>query len=181
VLAAPPGRPVGEVLLSQLALQATLIPAGAELMPMVEAAAARYSAGEAMDPDPRLPDTVRMVLASFEAPANLPLARELWNEDAGHSLSHLSVPCLILIGGRDAQISIHADGDPLRAVSAGMPDVTFSNPPNANHVLKQDLRAEKDWLAAPGVGYNEDGTRLDPEAVDTILDWLRAHDIMGKG
>ena len=172
VLASPPGRPVGEVLLSQLALQATLIPGGAEMMPMVEVAAGRYSAGQPIDPDPLLPDSVRAVLASFEAPANLPLARELWNEDAGSSLSRLGVPCLVLIGGRDAQIGVHADGDPLRAVSAGMPSVEFSNPPNANHVLKQDRRSEKEWLAAPGVGYNEDGTRLDPDAVDTIVDWL---------
>jgi hypothetical protein len=30
-----------------------------------------------MNPDQRLPESVKMVLASFEAPANLPLAREL--------------------------------------------------------------------------------------------------------
>jgi dienelactone hydrolase len=35
VLAAPPGRSVGEVLLSQLALQAAQVPGGAELMPEV--------------------------------------------------------------------------------------------------------------------------------------------------
>lgn len=177
VLVAPPGRPVSEVLLSQLAQQAALIPGGAELMPMVEAAAARYSAGQPMDADPRLPDSVRMVLASFEAPANLPLARELWNEDAGASLPRLSVPCLVIIGGRDAQIDTHADGDPLQAANAGMSNMTFSNPANANHVLKQDLRSEEDWRAAPGVGYNEDGTRLDPDAIAAILGWLRDHDI----
>lgn len=81
VLAAPPGRPIQDVLLSQLALQAAQVPGGAELMPKVEEAAARYAAGQPMNPDPGLPESVRMVLASFEAPANLPLARRNGQRD----------------------------------------------------------------------------------------------------
>lgn len=173
VLAAPPGRPVGDVLVSQLALQASQIPDGDALMTLVRQAAARYGAGQSMDPDPALPDTVKMVLASFEAPANLPLARELWTEDATTSLRNLTIPCLIVIGEKDAQIDIHADGDPLRAAAEGVSGVTFSFPVNANHVLKQDLRSPEERAAAPATGYNEDGTRLDPEAVETILSWLR--------
>ncbi len=79
VLAAPPGRSVGKVLLSQLALQVEQIPGAANLMSDVEAAAARY-------------ETTR----------------------------------------------------PLAEVSA-----------------------------APGTGYNETGARLDPEALETIVAWLR--------
>jgi hypothetical protein len=75
VLAAPPGRSVGDVLLTQLRMQLGLAPGGGELFPLVEQAADRYSAGEPMDADPRLPEQVRMVLASFETPANLPFAR----------------------------------------------------------------------------------------------------------
>jgi pimeloyl-ACP methyl ester carboxylesterase len=100
VLAAPPGRSVGEVLLTQLAQQAAQIPGGTELMPEVEAAAARYERGEPMDLDPRLPDSVKMVLASFESPANLPLARELWVESAADELPNVDIPTLILIGRR---------------------------------------------------------------------------------
>ncbi|HEY2642842.1 MAG TPA: hypothetical protein VGI56_03725, partial [Galbitalea sp.] len=87
VLAAPPGRPISTVLLSQLALQLAQVPGGDERLAKVEQASARYSAGQPMDPDPALPDGVKMVLASFEAPANLPLARELWLESAGDSLT----------------------------------------------------------------------------------------------
>lgn len=50
VLAAPPGRPIQEVLLSQLALQAAQVPGGAALLPTVREAAARYTAGEPMVP-----------------------------------------------------------------------------------------------------------------------------------
>ena len=47
VLAAPPGRPIRDVLLSQLALQASHIPGGAELMPKVaEAAHVRIDHGD---------------------------------------------------------------------------------------------------------------------------------------
>ncbi|MFP3637289.1 hypothetical protein, partial [Bacillus sp. SIMBA_033] len=81
-------------------------------------------AGQPMDLDPRLPENVRMVLSSFEAPANLPLARELWMENAADSLSAVKVPTLALIGGRDLQIDQHADGDPLRAAATGMANVT---------------------------------------------------------
>lgn len=173
VLAAPPGRPIQEVLLSQLALQAAQFPGGTELMPKVEEAAARYAAGQPMNPDPALPDTVKMVLASFETPANLPFARELWAESACDSLANVRIPTLVLIGGRDVQIDTHADGDPLQKAAAGMGNVTFAFPPNANHVFKRDARTPAEVAAAPGNGYNEPGTHLDPDSVDTILTWLR--------
>ncbi len=42
----------------------------------------------------------------------------------------------------------------------------------ANHVLKEDTRTAAEVIATPGNGYNADGTRLDPEALNTILTWL---------
>jgi dienelactone hydrolase len=172
VLAAPPGRPIQDVLLSQLALQASQIPGGDELMPKVEQAAARYAAGQPMDPDPALPESVRMVLSSFETPANLPLARELWTESACDSLPEVTIPTLVLIGGKDVQIDRHADGDPLQRAAAGMPNVTFAFPPNANHVFKEDTRTPAEIAATPGNGYNEPGTHLDPQSLAIVLDWL---------
>ena len=172
VLAAPPGRPIQTVLMSQLALQAGQMPDGDQLMLKVEEAAARYSAGEPMNPDPALPENVRMILGSLEAPANLPLARELWLESAGDSLAKVHVPTLIMIGGKDLQIDTVADGKPLQDVAAAMDNVTFSFPPNANHVFKEDLRTTAEIAAAPGSGYNEPGTRLDPDALDILYSWL---------
>lgn len=174
VLAAPPGRPIRDVLLTQLALQAAQVPGGAELMPRVEEAAARFAAGEPMNPDPALPESVRMVLASFETPANLPFARELWTESAVDLLARVRIPALVLIGGKDVQVDEHLDGDPLRRAAAGMANVTFAFPPRANHVLKEDTRTPAEVAASPGNGYNDPGTRLDPESLTTILDWLTA-------
>ena len=174
VLAAPPGRPIQDVLLSQLALQSAQFPGGAELMPKVQEAAARYAAGEAMTPDAALPDSVKMVLSSFETPANLPFARELWVESTTDTLGKVLIPTLVLIGGSDVQIDRHADGDPLQEATAGMANVSFAFPPNANHVFKEDTRSPAEVAASPGNGYNEPGTHLDPESVGIILAWLNA-------
>ncbi len=180
VLAAPPGRPVGEVLLTQLALQTAQLPDGEEVMALVRAAADRYAAGGQMDPDPALPEGVRMVLAGFDTPANLPFARELWRESASDLLPQLDIPALVVIGARDLQVDAHADGDRLRRVAeehraaTGTPDVTFAFPPDANHVLKHDTRTPAEVAASPGNGYNDDGTVLDPESLTVILTWLRS-------
>ncbi len=179
VLAAPPGRPIRDVLLSQLELQAAQVPGGGDLVDAVRAATERYEAGQPMDPDPKLPEQVRLVLSSFETPANLPLARELWAEDATQILPKVRVPALVLIGGHDLQIDVHADGDPLQAAAAGMSNVTFAFPPTANHVFKEDTRTAAQVIATPGNGYNADGTRLDPEALNTILTWL--HRVLTPG
>lgn len=179
VLAAPPGRPVGKILLTQLGLQAEQVPGGVELMSEVEAAAARYEAGQPMNIDPGVPDSVKMVLASFESPANLPLARELWDEDATVSLREVEIPTLVLIGGKDLQIDASLDGEPLERAAIGKDNVTFAYPANANHVFKEDVRTLAEVVASPGTGYNKNGTRLDPEAFATILDWL--HKVLSVG
>ncbi|MGV8858690.1 alpha/beta hydrolase family protein [Rhodoglobus sp.] len=171
ILAAPPGRPIQTVLISQLALQAQIFD-DPELMSKVREAAARYSSGQQMNPDPSLPDSVKMVLAGFEAPANLPFARELWIESASDSLAKVQIPALILIGAKDLQVDMHADGIPLEEAAAGMTNITVGFPANANHVFKEDRRSQTEIAASPGSGYNEPGTRLDPESVETILSWL---------
>lgn len=175
VLAAPPGRSVGQVMLAQLGAQAARVPNGEELMTAVREAAARYTAGQPMDPDPRLPEDVRSLLRGFESPIGLPLARELWAENAADSLPAVTLPTLVLIGGKDIQVDIHADGEPLQKAAAGMPNVTFAFPPTANHVLKEENRTVDEVLAnmRERPGYNEGDTRLDPDALDTILTWLR--------
>ena len=172
ILAAPPGRPIQRVVLSQLAHHLTQIPGGGEFLPMIEEAAARYASGEPMNPDPALPDSIKMVLASFEAPMNLPFARELWVESPGGPLSRVEIPTLVLIGGRDVQVDVQADGEPLQEAAASNPHVTFAFPPNANHVFKTDTRDLADVTASPLSGYNEAGLQLDPDSMEGILAWL---------
>ncbi|MCL2515003.1 MAG: hypothetical protein FWD85_01270 [Microbacteriaceae bacterium] len=172
VLAAPPGRPVGEVLRTQLTAQLALVGA-AEHQPLLDAAMERYSAGEPMAPDVALPEQLRQLLLSFEAPANLPLARELWNEGAAAGLAEVAQPTLVLLGEKDLQVDARADGGPLEAAAAERPNVAITYLPNANHILKEELRPMAEVAQAPGTNYNEDGTRLDPQAVDAIVAFLR--------
>jgi pimeloyl-ACP methyl ester carboxylesterase len=173
VLAAPPGRPIRELLLTQLALQFRQLPDGDALYPLIEAAAARYTAGEPMDPDPELPEGVRMVLASFETPANLPFARELWNEDATDILPAVHVPTLVVIGEKDLQVDARLDGGRLQEVAGVMSNVSFAFPANANHVLKEEQRSISEIAASADSHYNDQDTHLDPEVADLITSWLR--------
>jgi dienelactone hydrolase len=172
VLAAPPGRPLHDVLLAQLELQASAVPGGSEMLDAVRAAADRYGRGEPMDVDPALPEGVRQVLLSFETPANLPFARELWTESTTDALRAVRVPVLVLIGRRDVQVDADADGGALRAAVDDRGDVTFAFPEHANHVFKEDHRTPAEVAATPGNGYNDAGTRLDPETVAILLEWL---------
>jgi hypothetical protein len=54
--------------------------------------------------------------------------------------------------------------------------VTFLFPENANHVLKQELRPRSELVPAEVTqSYNGPDTRLDPQALSSILEWLAAH------
>jgi len=169
VLTGAPGRSIGEVFVTQLTQQLAAAP---ELIPLVVEAADRYSAGEPAAPDERLPEPVRLAFQGFETPMNLPFARELWNEDAAEALARVSIPTLVLIGGKDVQIDVHADGDPLQAAARGMTNVSFAFPADANHVLKEETRSREEVLAAGVSSYSADDTHLDPAAMRTILGWL---------
>jgi alpha-beta hydrolase superfamily lysophospholipase len=176
VLIGPPGRAVGAVARSQLAAQATGIPNGDALLALYDAAIARFLAGEPITPDPSLPEGVQMLLKSLEAPANLPFARELWTADAAPLLRQVNVPVLVIIGKKDIQVDWQADGEPLQRAAAGHEEVTFLFPENANHVLKQELRPRSALMPAEAEeGYNGPETRLDPQALASILAWLAAH------
>jgi uncharacterized protein len=176
VLTGPPGRAVGTVARSQLAAQASGVPNGEALLALYDAAIARFLAGEPIAPDPALPEGVQMLLKSLETPANLPFARELWTANAAPLLRQVDVPVLVIIGKKDLQIDWQADGEPLKLAAEGHEEVTFLFPENANHVLKEELRPRSGLVPAEITeSYNGPATRLDPEALASILEWLAAH------
>ncbi|HLH63809.1 MAG TPA: alpha/beta fold hydrolase [Ktedonobacteraceae bacterium] len=176
ILIGPPGRAVGTVARSQLAAQAASIPNGEALLALYDAAINRFLAGEPTNPDPALPEGVQMLLKGLETPANLPFARELWMADAAPLLRQVNVPVLVVIGKKDIQVDWQADGEPLQRAAEGHKEITFLFPENANHVLKQELRPRSE-LIAPSIteSYNGPNTRLDPEALSSILEWLGTH------
>lgn len=176
VLIAPPGRPVGAVVRSQMAAQAAHIPNGEALLALYDAAIARFMAGEPIVPDAALPEGLQMLLKSLETPANLPLARELWMANAAPLLRQVNVPVLVIIGKKDVQVDWQTDGEPLQRAAAGQKEATFLFPENANHVLKQELRPRSELVPAEmEESYNGPDTHLDQEALASILKWLAAH------
>lgn len=128
-----------------------------------------------MNPDPSLPEGVRMLLQSLETPVNLPFARELWVADAAAMLTQVRVPVLVVIGQKDIQVDWQADGEPLQRAAAGQ-EVSFVFPENANHVLKHEPKPRAELNPAEAVGnYNGPDAHLDPEALAAIVGWLKAH------
>jgi len=176
VLTGPPGRAVGTVARSQLAAQAARVPNGDALLALYDAAIARFLAEEPIVPDPALPEGVQMLLKSLETPANLPLARELWMANAAPLLRQMDVPVLVIIGKKDLQVDWQTDGEPLQRAAAGQEEVTFLFPENANHVLKEELRPRSELVLAEAMeSYNAPNTRLSPQTLASILEWLAAH------
>lgn len=173
VLTGPPGRAIGVVARSQLAAQAVGVPNGEALLSLYDAAIVRFRAGEPVAPDPLLPEGVQMLLQSLGTPANLPFVRELWTAEAASLLKQVDVPVLVIIGKKDLQIDWQDDGEPLKLAAAGHEDVTFFFPENANHVLKQELRPRSALVPVQiAESYNGPDTRLDPEVLSSILEWL---------
>ena len=176
VLIGPPGRPVGVVARDQLAAQAVAIPNGDALLALYDQAVARFLAGEPAAPDPALPQGVQALIQALETPANLPFARELWMADAAPLLAQVDIPVLVIIGKKDIQVDWQADGEPLQRAAAGHANVTFLFPEDANHVLKHEPRPRSELTQPDALPrYNAPDTRLDPQAMASILAWLAAH------
>ena len=146
------------------------------MLALYDAAIARFLKDVPISPDPALPEGVQMVLKSLEM-LNQPFARELWMADAALLLRQVDVPVLVIIGKKDLQVDWQTDGEKLLQAAAGHEQVTFFFPENANHVLKQELRSRSELVPAEVTqSYNgSPDTRLDPQALARMLEWLAAH------
>ena len=176
VLVAPPGRTIRDVARGQLAEQLAAIRDGEMLLSLYDASVARFVAGQPVDIDQRLPETMQMLLRALETPANLPFAQELWAVDGAVLLGRLDVPVLIIIGKKDIQVDWRADGEPLQRAADGRSDVTFLFPENANHILKHEPIPRAELVASDVQSrYNAADACLDRESVAAIVNWLIAH------
>ncbi len=173
ILAAPPGRPMPEVLRSQIEPQLANSADPEGLLALFDEAMDRFLAGEAIEPSTDLPEAVRQLLLSLEAPANLPFARELFKVDSASWLAEIEIPVLVLIGKKDIQINWQLDGQRLEEALAGNLNVIFVFPEDANHVFKHEEKPVEDLTAADAVHYNSADRVLDQESVRTILAWLQ--------
>ena len=168
-----PGRSVGAVAREQLAERGKDLPNLTELLKRYDEAVGRFLAGAPAQPDPALPDGVRLLIRSLESPANLPFARELWSYDLAARIGEIERPVLVVIGKKDIQIDWNVDGGALENATAARGLATFAYPANANHVLKHE-ETPKEELSGPmaGARYNAEDRELDAECAGLILQWL---------
>jgi uncharacterized protein len=171
ILTGAPGRSLAEVVHQQVD-QGYLAaePNGDELLAKWDQAIAAFLAGKTVELDPGLPENVQQIWAGLTAPFNQPFSAELLAAQPADQLAMITVPVLVMIGQKDIQVDWQADGGVLQAAAGD--NVTFSFPPDANHVLKHEEKPAADLTAADAQSYNTADRVLDPQALQTILQWL---------
>ncbi len=194
ILTGAPGRTVGEVARNQLVDQlhylhnakgatGVVIKLFSRIKPLPEIdatmekydeAIAQFIAGKPVKPDTSLPKGIKKLLQSLTTPVNQPFSRELWTYNLVEQLPKVHEPVLVVIGKKDIQVDWKIDGAALEAATAGMPEVSFAYPENANHLLKREVEP-KERLNARSVTkrYNSAAAKLDEEVEGLIIDWLR--------
>jgi fermentation-respiration switch protein FrsA (DUF1100 family) len=176
VLTAMPGRSIADTMRSQIVPQLATLPDGEALIRHYDADIAAFLAGQNIVPDPSLPEAVRQIILSLTNPANLPFARELLTVDPAHLLQGVSEPVLVVIGKKDIQVNWRTDGELLQATALDCDNVSFVFPENTNHVLKYEEKPRDQLTPAEAqASYNAEGRRLDPEVLNVIRNWLKAH------
>ena len=175
VLTGAPGRAVGEVSRGQILNQVKYLPNGETMMRQYDEAVEDFMADRPLRDEP-LPDgNISLLIRSLRTPANLPFARELWSYSLPEYLTRVEECMLVLIGKRDIQVDWKLDGDRLREAVGRRGLVSFAFPQYANHVLKhEEMPVEKITVQYAGSHYNAPDAELDEEAVDSILNWLKA-------
>ena len=123
VLVAAAGRPLGEVIKSQLRAN----PANAQLLETANMAIDELTAGRRVDVA-----TLPQPLAPMFDPAVQGFLISTFPLDPAELAAEAQLPLLILQGGKDIQVSIE-DAERLKAAN---PEATLIILPDANHVLK---------------------------------------------
>lgn len=175
VLTGMSGRPVWKTMRAQVAAQLAVLPGSERLMTSFDAVMANFLAGRPLELDPALPEGIRNVLRSLNDPANLPFSREIMEVNPIHLMEGITVPILIVIGKKDIQVDWRVDGDLLLAATQGRANVQLAFPETADHVLKFEPTPRSDLAPAEvQQRYNAPERKLDPQALNEILDWLRS-------
>ena len=172
ILTGAPGRPMSEVLHQQIEQMLNAEPNHEELLANWDKAVAAFLAGKSTELDPAMPDNISQIWAGLTAPVNQPFSAELLAAQPAGMLAKIDVPVLVMIGQKDIQVDWQADGGVLEAAAGD--NVTFSYPPDANHVLKHEEKPAAELSAADAASYNSADRVLDEQALRIILDWLAA-------
>lgn len=153
VLAAAPGRKMGDILREQL--QAN--PANAPLLPQAFAAIDALEKGERVDAGRLAPP-----LHGLFYPAVQGLIIDQMRYDPAELIAKISVPVLILQGESDLQISPERDAARLHKAAPGSKLALL---PGVTHVLK---RAASGSLADNYATYTDPEARVDESVIDAV-------------
>jgi pimeloyl-ACP methyl ester carboxylesterase len=175
LLTSAPARPIGVVAHSQIAAQLAAVPGGEQMLATYDAAIQDFMAGREVKIDPSLPEGLRNLILSVTAPINQPFSRELWMEDVAELLPQVVCPVLVLLGKKDIQVVWEVDSPIFEQLVKKLPNVKLAYAENANHVLKYEPRPLAELsMADIMASYNADTSRLDEQALEMILGWLKA-------
>jgi uncharacterized protein len=158
ILAATPGRKLGEILRAQLKAN----PANAALLVQAEAAIDALEAGRHVDTSDLHP-----ALQNLFRPRVQGFLIDMFAVDPTKLIAGVTTPVLILQGMRDLQIT-EADA---RALAAAYPKAKLLLLPDTNHVLKP---VHTDGMAANLATYADETLPLAPGVTDAIASFVHA-------
>jgi pimeloyl-ACP methyl ester carboxylesterase len=175
LLTSAPARPVGVVAHSQIAAQLAAVPGGEQMLATYDATIQDFMAGREVKIDPSLPKGLRDMLLSVTGPINQPFSRELWMADVAELLPKIDCPVLILLSKKDIQVVWEIDSPIFEQLVKKLSNVKLAYADNANHVLKYEPKPLAELsMADIMTSYNADTSRLDDQAVEIILGWLKS-------
>lgn len=185
ILISAPGRSLAAVLEVQLeknvlaTLGLTPEQVQAEMVP-IRTALHSFIAGQDVDPKSASsrPQIVG-ILTALMAPMVAKIGRALSGFEPAEAAAGLSMPVLVVQGGKDVQVDPKEDAEKLVAVrrAAGKP-VDFHLSPMADHVLKTEPRTVDEVRASPQTlqaGYNSPDRVLDGDLLEAVAKWIRDH------
>jgi fermentation-respiration switch protein FrsA (DUF1100 family) len=174
LLTSAPARPIGVVAHSQVAAQLAAVSGGEQMLAAYDTAIQDFMAGREVKIDPSLPEGLRNLILSVSAPINQPFSRELWMADVAELLPRVDCPVLVLLGKKDIQVVWELDSPIFEELIKKQANVKLAYAENANHVLKHEPRPLKELsMADIMASYNADTSRLDEQALELILGWLK--------
>lgn len=156
LLVASVGRPLGTVIRQQLEAN----PANAPVLEEAFSAISKLEAGERVSTDGMHPE-----LQGLFAPAVQGFLIDVMARDPGAMASKVTVPTLIIAGGKDLQTPI-ADAE---ALAAGKPDAELVVIPTMNHVLKS---VDEDARVANLATYADASLPIHSGLVDAVVRFI---------
>ncbi|WP_438730115.1 alpha/beta hydrolase [Parasphingorhabdus sp. DH2-15] len=161
ILLATPGRPIGDILRTQLAAN----PANAPILAQANAAIDQLQAGQAVDEDMLHPGLLPLFSNTVQ-----PFLRDLMQYDPSAMIASAEKPIQLIYGGKDIQTPV-AEGELLRNSNMSAILKIF---PDMNHVLKS---VSGDSRAANLQVYSNPDLPLTSGVSEAIADFIKQQEV----